>query len=83
MSQNSKTLIGALVAAALAIAVYYGVIGQQTATNIQTQTNQALGTGPAGAPTTGPGTVPNSTVPNTTVPGQAAPVPAPASTTRP
>ena len=46
MPQNSKMLIGALVAAALAIAVFYGVIGQQTATNIQTQTDSTLGTGP-------------------------------------
>ena len=44
--QNSKMLIGAVVAAALAFAVYYGLIGQQTASTIQTQTNQALGTAP-------------------------------------
>ena len=54
MPQNSKMLIGAIVAAALAFAVYYGLIGQQTANNIQGQANQTLGTAPsspqAGAP---------------------------------
>ena len=65
MNQNTKMLVGALVAAALAIAVYYGLIGQQTANNIQGQANQTLGTGPvpqqpapptsqAPAPPTGP-----------------------------
>ena len=47
MQQNSKVLIGAVVAAALAFAVYYGLIGQQTANSIQTQANQTLGTSPA------------------------------------
>ena len=65
MNQNTKMLVGALVAAALAIAVYYGLIGQQTANNIQGQANQTLGTAPvpqqaapptsqAPAPPTGP-----------------------------
>ena len=47
MNPNSKMLVGAVVAAALAIAVYYGLINQQTASNIQTQANQTLGTAPA------------------------------------
>ncbi len=47
MPQNSKMLVGAVIAAALAFAVYYGLIGQQAATNIQGQANQALGTAPA------------------------------------
>lgn len=47
MSQTTKTLLGALVAAALAIAAYYGLINQQQAANIQNQANQTLGTGPA------------------------------------
>lgn len=47
MPQNSKMLIGAVVAAALAVAVYYGLINQQTANSIQGQTNQTLGTAPA------------------------------------
>lgn len=64
MSQTTKTMLGAVVAAALAIAVYYGLIGQQQATSIQNQANQTLGTGPAGQPT--------STSPNTTT---AAPAP--------
>lgn len=44
---NNKKLIGALVAAALAIAVYYGLISQQQANKVQGQANQALGTAPA------------------------------------
>ena len=78
MNPNTKTLIGAIIAAALAIAVYYGVIGQQQANTIQTQTNQTLGTGPAGqqagtpapqtsgdvqAPTATPAPAPQSTPP--------------------
>ena len=47
MPQNSKVLIGAVIAAALAFAVYYGLIGQQAANNIQNQANQTLGTTPA------------------------------------
>lgn len=52
MNPNTKKLLGALVAAALAIAVYYGAVSQQTATGIQNQANQTLGTTPAsqGAP---------------------------------
>ena len=46
MNQNTKMLIGAVIAAALAIAVYYGAISQQQASSIQGQANQALGTGP-------------------------------------
>ena len=47
MPQNSKMLIGAVIAAALAFAVYYGLISQQAANTIQGQTSQALGTAPA------------------------------------
>jgi hypothetical protein len=54
MPQTSKMLLGAVVAAALAFAVFYGLIGQQTATNIQTQADQALGTGPAAQQTATP-----------------------------
>ncbi len=46
MPINSKTLIGAIVAALLAIAVYYGVISRQTADTVQNQANQTLGTAP-------------------------------------
>lgn len=42
-----KKLIGAIVAAALAIAVYYGLIDQKQADNIRTQADQTLGTGNA------------------------------------
>jgi hypothetical protein len=47
MPQNSKMLIGAVVAAALAFAVYYGLITPQSASNIQNQANQTLGSTPA------------------------------------
>ena len=38
----TKTIIGAVVAIALAAAVSYGLISQQTADQIQTQANQTL-----------------------------------------
>lgn len=47
MNPNTKKLIGAVIAAVLAIAVYYGAISQQSANSIQNQTNQSLGTSPA------------------------------------
>ena len=50
MNPNTKVLLGALVAAALAIAGYYGLVSPQQATSIQNQANQALGTGPQGQP---------------------------------
>ncbi|MCJ2124182.1 hypothetical protein [Methylobacterium sp. J-077] len=40
----TKTIIGAVIAVALAAAVSYGVISQQTADQIQTQANQSLQT---------------------------------------
>ena len=49
----TKTIIGAIIAVALAAAVSYGVISQQTADQIQTKANQALQTdqaAPAPAP---------------------------------
>ena len=67
MNQNTKMLIGAVVAAVLAIAVYYGAISQQTANSIQNQTNQSLGTSPAGQQVVPP------TSQNTATPPQAAP----------
>ena len=51
MTPQAKTkLIGAIVAAALAIAVYYGLIDQKQADSIRTQADQTLGTNPAGQP---------------------------------
>ena len=44
--QAKKKLIGAIIAAALAVAVYYGLIDQKQADNIRTQADQTLGTGP-------------------------------------
>ncbi|MCJ2142356.1 hypothetical protein [Methylobacterium sp. E-066] len=40
----TKTIIGAVIAVALAAAVSYGVISQQTADQIQTKANQTLQT---------------------------------------
>ncbi len=71
MPQNPKLLLGAVVAAALAFAVYYGLIGQQAANTIQSQANQSLGTTPASQqpvspapqPSTTPTPMPNSVAP--------------------
>jgi hypothetical protein len=41
----TKTIIGAVIAVALAAAVSYGLISQQTADQLQTQANQTLQTG--------------------------------------
>ena len=82
MTPNAKKkLIGAIIAAALAVAVYYGLIGQQQADNIRTQADQTLGTGPAAqqpqqtapqpAPAQGPATTqtqPPAASPQTTQP---------------
>lgn len=46
MSVNAKTLIGALVAAVLAVAVYYGAMSRQTADNLQSQADRTLGASP-------------------------------------
>ena len=73
--QNSKMLIGAVVAAALAFAVYYGLIGQQTANSIQTQANQTLGTTPAGQQTAPPAQTTQTTVPNSSASQSPAPSP--------
>lgn len=67
----TKTIIGAVVAVALAAAVSYGLISQQTADQIQTQANQTLQDGQGGV---GQGRTPAG-------PGQ--PVPAPQTTDAP
>ncbi len=73
MQINSRTLIGAMVAAVLAIAVYYGYISRQTADNLQTQANQTLGTAPP------PSTAPQQPAPQVPAPPAPAPqAPAPA-----
>ena len=41
-SKLTKTIIGAVIAIALAIAVSYGLINQQTADQIQNKANQTL-----------------------------------------
>ena len=75
MPQNSKMLIGAVVAAALAIAVYYGLITQQSANNIQSQANQTLGTSPANQQPASPTPqAPATQAPTTQTPAPAGPV---------
>lgn len=49
-SKLTKTIIGAIIAVALAVAVSYGVISQQTADQIRTQADRTLSTDPS-APT--------------------------------
>ncbi len=71
MPQNTKMLIGAVIAAVLAIAVYYGAISQQSASNIQGQANQALGTAPASQQVVPP----TSQNPTAQAPAPAAPAP--------
>ena len=72
MNQSTKTLIGAVIAAALAIAVYYGAISQQSATSIQSQANQALGTAPQQTPAST-----QTAAPQAQTPAPAAPAPQP------
>ncbi|AMB45351.1 hypothetical protein [Methylobacterium sp. AMS5] len=45
-----RTLLGAVIAVALAAAVSYGLISQQTADKLQTEANQALNEGQPGNP---------------------------------
>ena len=78
MNPNSKMLIGAVVAAGLAFAVYYGLIGQQTANNIQGQANQTLGTAPVSqqpASTASQGQTAATPAPTAQVPQNATPAP--------
>ena len=63
MNPNTKKLLGALVAAGLAIATYYGLISQQAATNIQSQANQTLGTAPQQTPASTQTAAPQAPVP--------------------
>ncbi len=66
-----KTLIAALISVALAAAVSYGLISQDTASKLETQAEQALSGDQQPAPQNAPGQVPS--------PGEAAPPnPAPA-----
>lgn len=45
-----RTLLGAVIAVALAAAVSYGLITQQTADKLQTEANQTLNEGQPGSP---------------------------------
>lgn len=65
----TKTIIGAVIAVALAAAVAYGLISQQTADQIQTKANQTLQTDQAGsAPGQQPPPPPQNSIPQ--APGQ-------------
>lgn len=59
----TKTIIGAVIAIALAAAVSYGLISQQTADQIQTQTNQSLQTDQGSLSPTSPQPAPQSPIP--------------------
>ena len=82
MDANAKKkLIAAVIAAALAIAVFYGLIDQKQASSIQNQADQTLGTAPAQQTTPQPATTgPNPVTPQNAPAAQnptAAPAPAP------
>ncbi len=69
-SRLAKTIIGAVIAVALAVAVSYGLISQQTADKVQTQADQTLQTG-TGVPPAGSGQpAPAPQVPNQPPPSQ-------------
>ena len=71
-SRLAKTIIGAVIAVALAVAVSYGLISQQTADKVQTQADQTLQTG-TGVPPAGsgqPAPAPNPQTPNQQPPSQ-------------
>jgi|GEM_PF-778043 len=77
----TKTIIGAVVAIALAAAVSYGLISQQTADQIQTQANQTLQNdqGSAGPASSQPPAPPSNAVPQAPAqPGASPQPPAPA-----
>ena len=75
----TRTIIGAVIAVALAAAVSYGFISQQTADQIQTKANQSLQSDPAQ-----PGSPPQQTQPGPQDPvpeAPTAPKPAPSGAT--
>lgn len=63
-----KTIIGALVAVGLAVAVSYGLISQQTADKLQADTNQTLSDDKSA-----PGSAPQQLAPQQSAPQQPAP----------
>ena len=78
----TKTIIGALIAIALAAAVSYGLISQNTADQIQTKANQTLQTdqGSPGPTSNQPPAAPTNTIPQAPAqPGSSPQPPAPAS----
>ena len=77
-SKLTKTIIGAVIAIALAIAVSYGLINQQTADQLQIKANQTLSDDQAAPPTAPQQPAPQSP-PAPTQPGSAPQNPAPAS----
>ncbi|KQQ20135.1 hypothetical protein ASF53_23710 [Methylobacterium sp. Leaf123] len=76
-----RTLLGAVIAVALAAAVSYGLISQQTADKLQTEANQTLNEGQPGSPSQQPAPSPeaqNSGNPQPTPREPTQPNPAPA-----
>jgi hypothetical protein len=77
----TKTIIGAVIAVALAAAVSYGLMSQQTADQIQTKANQTLQTdqGSSGPASTQPPPPPPNSIPQApSQPGSSPQPPAPA-----
>jgi hypothetical protein len=77
----TKTIIGAVIAVALAAAVSYGLISQQTADKIQTQANQTLQNdqGSLGPGSGQPPAAPTNSIPQAPAqPGSSPQPPAPA-----
>ncbi|MCJ2131605.1 hypothetical protein [Methylobacterium sp. E-045] len=76
-SKLTKTIIGAVIAIALAAAVSYGLINQQTADQLQTKANQTLSDDQAAPGTAPQPPSPAPQTPNQQAPTQPNPTPAP------
>lgn len=75
-----RTILGAVIAIALAVAVSYGLISQQTADGLQTKADQTLSEGQAAPPQTPPQPAPTGSAPQnpgTQTPAPTGPAPAP------
>ncbi|KQO41650.1 hypothetical protein [Methylobacterium sp. Leaf85] len=76
-SKLTKTIIGAVIAVALAAAVSYGLINQQTADQLQTKANQTLSDGQTAPGPAPPQPSPAPQSPTQQAPTQQSPAPAP------
>lgn len=72
-----KTVVGALVAVGLAIAVSYGLISQQTADQVQNQANQTLSDDKTAQPPAPQQPAPTPQNPGAPAPTSTEPAPAP------